>query len=120
MRISDWSSDVCSSDLRSTVTDNVVVASDSTGKCAGPGSADARSELGSGRNDARHGQHATSAKPPRLLHQVRAGMRRLGMAVRSCAALAQRWTPRNAGTNPVTPISTVQIGTTALREGGVK
>src|SRR3546814_11402948 len=60
------------------------------------------------------------AKPPSLLNQVRAGMRRLGMAVRSCAALAQRWTPRNAGTNPVTPISTVraQFARYALKRNG--
>src|SRR3546814_5265697 len=47
-------------------------------------------------------------------------MRRLGMAVRSCAALAQRWTPRNAGTNPVTPISTVraQFARYALKRNG--
>lgn len=77
------------SSYRSTVGGSVV-ASDSAGNSAGSGSADLRSDLGIGRNDGRHAQPATraspgdaSAKPPRLLDQVRARMRRLGMAIRS-------------------------------------
>ena len=67
-----------------------VVASDSAGNSAGSGNADLRSDLGIGRGEGRHAQRATRsnpdatiANPPRLLDQVRARMRRLGMAIRS-------------------------------------
>jgi len=66
-----------------------VVASDLAGNSAGSGNADLRSDLGIGRGEGRHAQRATrsnpdatSANPPRLLDQVRARMRRLGMAIR--------------------------------------
>jgi hypothetical protein len=74
---------------RSTVTGSVD-ASKSAGNGAGSGRADPRSDHDIGRNEGRHAHPAarsspsgTSAKPPRLLDQVRARMRRLGMAIRS-------------------------------------